>query len=100
MKKKDKDKNGILYQEKDGLTIICEQGDKTWWNQDGKRHRTDGPAIEYVDGSKSWWVDGKKYTEEEFNKEISLRERSEEKCSNPHCGKIKDIGQKCWWCGT
>jgi hypothetical protein len=25
----------------------------------GQRHRTDGPAIEYPNGSKSWWVNGK-----------------------------------------
>jgi hypothetical protein len=30
-------------------------------------HRTDGPAAEYADGSKWWYINGKEYTEEEFN---------------------------------
>jgi len=29
------------------------------WYQHGKRHRSDGPAVEYADGSKEWWIDGK-----------------------------------------
>ena len=28
-------------------------------NEKGKRHRTDGPAVEHADGSRSWWVDVK-----------------------------------------
>lgn len=28
------------------------------WLQDGEVHRTDGPAIEYANGCKEWWVDG------------------------------------------
>ena len=27
-------------------------------NKDGFKHREDGPAIEYHDGSRSWWKDG------------------------------------------
>ena len=38
--------------------IIDADGNKEWW-VDGKRHRLDGPAIEYNGGSKEWWVDGK-----------------------------------------
>ena len=26
----------------------------------GERHRLDGPAIEWADGSKAWYVDGEK----------------------------------------
>ena len=33
-------------------------------------HRTDGPAIEYSDGGKAWWIDGKRYIEEEYNELI------------------------------
>lgn len=28
------------------------------WYLNGKRHREDGPAIEYPDGSKEWWENG------------------------------------------
>ena len=38
-------------------------GDKFWY-LNGKRHREDGPAIEYSDGGKSWYLNGKEVTEE------------------------------------
>ena len=34
----------------------------------GKRHRLDGPAVEYPHGTKHWWINGKIYSEENFNK--------------------------------
>ena len=51
----------------DGPAIEYSDGDKAWW-QNGKRHRLDGPAYEGSDGSKAWWIEGKKYTEKEFLK--------------------------------
>ena len=45
---------------------IYENGDKCWY-LNGKRHRTDGPAIEYADGSKFWFINGTQYSEEEFD---------------------------------
>jgi len=30
-----------------------------WLNEKGKRHRTDGPAVEYSGGDRSWYVNGK-----------------------------------------
>ena len=32
-----------------------------WVNEKGLLHRLDGPAREYSDGYKSWWVDGKRH---------------------------------------
>ena len=32
--------------------------DRTEWYLNGKRHREDGPANEWADGTKSWWVNG------------------------------------------
>jgi len=32
-----------------------------------KLHRTDGPAIEWDDGYKEWWINDKRYSEQEFN---------------------------------
>jgi len=29
-----------------------------WRNEAGQLHREDGPAIEWADGTKSWWVNG------------------------------------------
>jgi hypothetical protein len=39
-------------------------GNKFWYLK-GKLHREDGPAIEYADGDKSWWLNGEEVTEEE-----------------------------------
>ena len=41
-------------------------GDKEWY-QDGNLHRTNGPAIECANGLKFWYLNGKEYSEEEFN---------------------------------
>ncbi|NVM34069.1 MAG: hypothetical protein HWN81_00640 [Candidatus Lokiarchaeota archaeon] len=37
-----------------------------YYDWDKKLHRLDGPAIEYVSGSKRWYINGKHLTEEEF----------------------------------
>ncbi len=39
-------------------------GDKAWYLK-GKRHREDGPAVEYANGDKRWYLNGKEVTEEE-----------------------------------
>ena len=44
----------------DGPAIEYKDGTKEWWVDD-KLHRIDGPAIEYGDGSKEWYVDGKRH---------------------------------------
>jgi hypothetical protein len=42
----------------DGPAIEYADGDKEWY-VDGKHHRLEGPAVEYADGDKAWYVDGK-----------------------------------------
>ena len=42
---------------------VYADGSKEWY-LNGKRHREDGPAIERADGSKSWWLDGKCHRED------------------------------------
>lgn len=44
-------------------------GDKFWYQND-ELHRLNGPACEFVNGDKYWYIDGKKLTEEDFNKKI------------------------------
>ena len=67
----DEDGNKFWYNEQgklhrvDGPAIKWWNGDKAWWSH-GKLHREDGPAVEHVDGSKFWYLNGKRYTEEEF----------------------------------
>jgi hypothetical protein len=41
----------------DGPAVEYADGGKEWY-VDGKRHRLDGPAVEYVDGYKEWYVEG------------------------------------------
>jgi hypothetical protein len=35
-----------------------------WRNKGGELHREDGPAVEYLDGSKEWWINGKLHRED------------------------------------
>ena len=37
---------------------LHKNGDKTWKNSAGQYHRTDGPAIEYANGTKYWYFNG------------------------------------------
>jgi hypothetical protein len=32
-----------------------------WRNERGQLHRKDGPAVEYVSGTKEWWKNGKQH---------------------------------------
>ena len=43
---------------------IDKDGDKEWRLPNGKRHREDGPAVEYFDGNKEWWLNGKLHRED------------------------------------
>lgn len=36
----------------------------SYFNEQGERHREDGPAVEYNDGGKEWWVNGKLHRED------------------------------------
>jgi hypothetical protein len=38
--------------------VIDKYGNKFWYDTDGVRHRTDGPAIEWLDGDKFWYQHG------------------------------------------
>ena len=42
---------------------INEYGVKCW-SLNGKRHREDGPAIEFADGYKEWWINDKLHRED------------------------------------
>lgn len=63
---------GKLHRE-DGPAVEHNDGTKSWWIN-GQRHREDGPAIEWFDETKSWYINGKQLTEEEFNKRNSIPE--------------------------
>ena len=49
----------------DGPAVEWADGTKEWWVDD-KLHRLDGPAIENADGTKRWFIDDVELTEAEF----------------------------------
>lgn len=58
---------GRLHRE-DGPAIITPAGTKEWFI-DGKNHRENGPAVEWWDGLNWWYINGKRIncnTQEEF----------------------------------
>jgi hypothetical protein len=38
------------------VKTVTEGGDRLWLNKVGQLHRDDGPAIEYADGGKAWYL--------------------------------------------
>ena len=48
---------------KDRQPFIFSNGTKAWTNSIGERHRLDGPAIEWIDGSKFWYKNNRLYIE-------------------------------------
>ena len=51
------DDRGLLHRT-DGPAVEYDDGSKEWY-VNGQYHRTDGPAIERADGSKCWYVNGR-----------------------------------------
>lgn len=48
---------------------VSEKGTTSYYDDDGKLHREDGPAVEFSNGFKVYYNHGKKVTEEEFKGE-------------------------------
>jgi len=66
---------GYLIHHDDGPAIEYKNGPAygrgpAQWYFEGKRHRKDGPAVEWYDGDKEWYLNGVKYIEEEYWKII------------------------------
>lgn len=59
-----RNRDGLLHRE-DGPAVEYADGSREWF-LDGQRHREDGPAIEYHDGTHEWYLDGKLLSEDEF----------------------------------
>ena len=66
-----KDKEMTIIHREDGPAVEFTDGYKAWYIN-GKRHREDGPAIEYVSeteyvsGTKEWFINGHYLSEEQF----------------------------------
>ena len=63
--------NGDLHRE-DGPAIEWCNGDKIWFIN-GIKHREDGPAVEIYDGFKLWYLNGIYHSEEEYKNKMRLR---------------------------
>jgi hypothetical protein len=61
--------NGKRHRE-DGPAVEWPSGTRQWYLND-KRHREDGPAVQYANGTPEWWLNDVKYTEEEFIKKTA-----------------------------
>ena len=54
-----------------------------YWYLNGKLHREDGPAIEWADVNKNWYLNGIEYTEAEWKAKLdSVRELSVKEISD------------------
>ena len=75
-----KNKFGVLYFKDKGCTIIhredgpameWDNGTKEWFIN-GLYHRMNGPAVEYSGGSKEWYLNGEQYSEEEYKRIVKM----------------------------
>ena len=72
---------GKKLHREDGPACEFANGDK-WWYLNDELHREDGPAIEWADGGSWWFLEGKRVTEE-LHKKLT---------SKPYCqGKVVEI---------
>jgi hypothetical protein len=69
------------YHLENGPAVEWVNGDKEWY-LNGKLHRDDGPAIDYVNGRKEWFKHGKQY-HEALPKNISYGEIIDNKINSP-----------------
>lgn len=65
--------NGYLHRT-DGPAVEWTNGTCEWYVH-GQRHRTDGPALEWADGGRDWYVNGRELT---FNEWVSRVAATEE----------------------
>lgn len=59
----------------DGPAMVFEDGDVEYW-QNGELHRTDGPAIDY-NGLKEWYVRGRYITSSQEYQAVTFRTEEE-----------------------
>jgi len=61
-----RNEKGEFHRFGDLPAIEYANGYKAWY-LNGKRHRVDGSAVEYANRSKLWYLNGKELSEAEFN---------------------------------
>ena len=48
----------------DPTCSIDSDGNKFWFNKNNKYHRKNGPATEYANGGKEWYINGQRHHED------------------------------------
>lgn len=48
----------VLEADQEPVMTVKSSGDKQWRLKNGKLHRLDGPAVEWADGTESWFQNG------------------------------------------
>jgi len=66
--------NGYLLHRKDGPAVEWKDGSKFWYLE-GQRHREDGPAQDFYNGFKNWYLNGINYSEEEYLRIMNLKNK-------------------------
>jgi hypothetical protein len=61
-----------------GITEVSDGAEKIYWvcmhyYQNGELHRKDGPACEFADGRRYWYLNGKRFVFEEKKMEEFLK---------------------------
>lgn len=56
----------------EGPAVEYVDGTKEWY-RNGELHRKDGPAIERPDGSKEWYINGDELDEDEFKSKYAKK---------------------------
>ena len=54
-------------------TVTVDEICTVWRNAKGQLHRTDGPAIEFSNGSKEWYIDGDLLDESELLAKMEMK---------------------------
>jgi len=62
-----KNKEMTILHREDGPAVEWDNGCKEWW-LNNKLHREDGPAYEGLHGNKEWFLNGRIYSEEEHKR--------------------------------
>jgi len=77
-----------IQHREDGPAIEWADGDKFWF-LNGKRHREDGPAVVRANRAEGFYLEGNCYSEEQYAVEMNRR-NNKDSCS----GKIVEIDGK------
>ena len=52
----------------------------THWYLNGNRHRVDGPAIEYANGDKRWYLNNRGYLKVDWKLEVAKLNKQSDPC--------------------